>query len=73
MSENVHVLWFVRKPDTPDEEELLIGIYESEADARHAIERLRKQPGFVDAPDGFQINSYELGKDHWTDGFVLDN
>ena len=69
MSEgSVFLLWHVRKPDS-NEEELLIGVYGTEADAKSAIERLRSKAGFVDAPEGFRINRYELNRDHWEEGY----
>ncbi len=48
----------------------LIGIYATEAEAAEAAKRLRKEPGFCDWPDGFSIDPYSLGVDHWTEGFV---
>ena len=48
----------------------LIGIYRTEDDARAAIARLVVQPGFRDMPDGFHMDRYAVGKDHWTEGFV---
>lgn len=47
-----------------------IGIYRTEADARSARERLGEAPGFRDHRDGFSIDAYELGQDHWADGFT---
>ena len=46
-----------------------IGAYASQADAEQAVIRLRDQPGFRDWPDGFCISEYEVGKDHWEEGF----
>ena len=69
MSEgSVFLLWHVREPDG-NEEELLIGVYRTEAEAKSAIERLRSKAGFVDAPEGFRINRYELNRDHWGEGY----
>jgi hypothetical protein len=48
----------------------LIGVYRSKADAAEAIDRLKGQPGFVAHPEGFEIHDYEVGKDHWTEGFA---
>lgn len=48
----------------------LIGVYKTKHDAVEARQRLRKAPGFRDQPDGFSIDAYELGQDHWTEGFV---
>ncbi len=47
-----------------------IGVYASRATAEAACQRLRQQPGFAETPDGFSISRYEIGKDHWTEGFV---
>jgi hypothetical protein len=69
--ETVFLLWYVQAPDTVDEDELLIGAYSSEEEAKAAIERLKAKPGFVKAPEGFLIDPYELNRDHWTEGFVL--
>lgn len=48
----------------------MIGVYVTLADAQAAVERLRHQPGFRDWPDGFSIDEYELGFDHWIEGFA---
>ncbi|MFZ0978705.1 MAG: hypothetical protein WAN23_04805 [Candidatus Acidiferrales bacterium] len=66
----VFLLWYVHAPDSADEDELLIGVYSAEEEARAAIERLKNKPGFVNSQDGFQIHPYEVNRDHWTEGFV---
>jgi hypothetical protein len=48
----------------------VIGIYSSQALAEAATERTRTLPGFVDDPDSFTIEPYEVDKDHWPRGFV---
>jgi hypothetical protein len=48
----------------------LIGVFQTEEDAKAAIERLSDKPGFTIFPDGFQVDPYELNRVHWTDGFV---
>ena len=54
-----------------DEEDVkLIGAYLSYEEAKLAIERLRDKPGFESDLPGFEISEYELGKDHWTEGYV---
>jgi hypothetical protein len=68
----VYLLWFVQGNEHEEHTELLIGVYKSEQDANGAIERLRGRRGFSDSPQGFQIAPYELNKDHWTEGFVVD-
>ena len=50
----------------------LLGVYATEPDAQAAMLRLREQPGFRDWPDGFTITEYEVGVDHWTEGFITD-
>jgi hypothetical protein len=47
-----------------------IGVYDALADAEVAASRLREQPGFRDWPDGFTIDRYEIGVDHWVEGFI---
>lgn len=69
--DSVFLLWHIHdKEDT--EGHVLIGVYRTEADAKVAIGRLRAKPGFVDAPDGFIYEKYELNRDHWTEGFIRD-
>jgi hypothetical protein len=70
-TDSVFLLWYVHAPDTDAENEFLIGAYRTEQDAKDAVERLKNKSGFANAPGGFQIDRYELNKDHWTDGFVL--
>ena len=65
--QKVFILWHVDGA----EDEKLIGVYRTEADAKAAIERIRSKPGFATFPEGFQVCPYELGRDHWTDGFVV--
>jgi len=67
---DVFILWHVHEIQGGDDDEKLIGVYQSEDDAMAAIERLRSQPGFKDTPEGFQIDRYEINKDHWTEGYV---
>jgi hypothetical protein len=65
---SVFLLWHVHEMDDADDEKL-IGVYRTEADAKAAIERVKNQPGFVDLQEGFTISSYELNRDHWTEGY----
>jgi hypothetical protein len=48
----------------------VIGIYTTVALAEAAIERARILPGFIDRPDSFTIDRYDVDKDHWPRGFV---
>jgi hypothetical protein len=47
----------------------LIGVYGSRSDAEAAIVRLASRLGFRDHPSGFHIDEYQIGKDHWVEGF----
>jgi hypothetical protein len=69
-TDSVFILWHVREIDGGDEDEKLIGIYRTRADAEAAISRLSDKPGFRDWPSGFQIHEYVLGRDGWTEGFT---
>ena len=66
----VFVLQHLHALPTGEEDVKLIGVYASQASAEAARDRLRRQPGFAQQPDGFTIARYEIGKDHWTEGFV---
>jgi hypothetical protein len=68
--EAVFVLHHVRSDDEFGDDAKLIGVYRSHAAAEAATVRLSAQPGFVDHPDGWQIDRYLLDKDHWEEGFV---
>jgi hypothetical protein len=59
-------------PDGVEDIELLIGVYSSETEAQTARERVKNKRGFVDFQDGFQIHSYQLNRDSWTEGFIID-
>lgn len=53
------------------DEVAFIGVYATQSHAEAAVSRVRDQPGFRNWPDGFAIDEYTLGKDHWTEGFVI--
>jgi hypothetical protein len=67
----IYVLWHTTRPD-PDggEDSKLLGLYSTEARARDRIHRCQTVPGFAEYPDGFVVDSYEVDKDEWTEGFV---
>jgi len=59
----------------------MIGVYATREDAIRATRRLASQPGFCDSPEivdpnstndmqGFHVDEYEIGKDHWQEGYV---
>ncbi len=45
-------------------------MYETREEAEAATERTRLKPGFRNWPDGFTVDEYTLGEDHWTEGFA---
>jgi hypothetical protein len=68
--DTIYLLWYVREWDKEEDTELFIGAYKSETDAAEATMRLKGAPGFSAYPDGFETHAYEIGKDHWTEGFA---
>ena len=66
----VFLLWHSRDGSFDTEDSKLIGVYATEADADAARLRVVSQPGFRDFPDGFVADEYEVGKDHWEEGFI---
>ena len=68
MREMVYLLYHIRNSG----ELILVGVYQSELDAQAAIERSKKQPGFSQFPNDFEVHSYDLGVDLWPDGFSVD-
>lgn len=67
---SVFILWYAHEYADGSESEMLIGVYSSRPDAEAAITRVRVKPGFAENPDDFVIDEYEIGKDHWTEGYV---
>ena len=66
----VHLLWHTHDLDESEPDDKLVGVYATRADAEQARERALRRQGFRDAPDGFLIDAYEVGRDHWQDGYV---
>jgi len=67
---SVFILWHSHEYPDGSESEKMIGVYASRADAEAAKSRVGTQPGFAENPDDFIIDEYEIGKDHWTAGYV---
>jgi hypothetical protein len=67
--DSVFILWHSRELGG-DTDEKLIGVYRSREDAEAAIGRIGGQPGFRDAPGGFEIHEYVVGRDGWTEGYI---
>ena len=73
MDTKVYLLWFVKEmPKGVEDIELLVGVYSSEADAKAAVGRVKDKRGFVEFQKGFQIHPYQLNRDSWTEGFIVD-
>lgn len=69
---SVFVLQHVHSREGGVEDVKFIGVYSSREKADSAAARLRRQPGFVDVPDGFSIDEYRIDQDHWVEGYVVD-
>lgn len=67
---DVFLLWHVHEMPEGEEDAKLIGVYASEEDAESARLRVRSQPGFRDSPEGFEVDRYTIGQDHWTEGYI---
>jgi len=63
---SVYLLWYVRGDD-----ELLIGVYESDDMASAAKARVRPKPGFAEGVGAFEVAEYQLNQDHWTEGYNI--
>jgi hypothetical protein len=68
---SVFVLQHVHEREDGPEDVKLIGVYSSREKAQAAVERLIRQPGFSDAPDGFSVDEYPVDQDHWVEGYVV--
>jgi len=64
-SDYVYLLWHTDQ----FEDEKLIGVYRTEADANAAMGRVKGMAGFKDEGGKFECAKYKLGEDHWTEGF----
>lgn len=69
--DTVYLLWHVRADDRYADDTKLIGVYRSREKADAAVVRMKRQPGFRDYPEGFEVSAYALDEDNWTEGFVI--
>ena len=76
----VWVVQHVHTLPSGQEDVKMIGVYADLQSAEEAVNRLKTQPGFCnhpviidpalsDATDGFFLDEYEVGEDHWAEGF----
>lgn len=65
-------VWVLQHERSVDErgDVKLIGVYASAQDAIDARNRAERLPGFRDHAQGFSIDPYDVGRDHWQGGFV---
>lgn len=64
---SVFLLWHVSSHR--EDEQKLVGVYDSAASAEAAQKRAEKLPGFCWDVSGFCVDEYLLGEDHWLEGF----
>jgi hypothetical protein len=67
---DVFLLWHVHGFPDGEEDAKLLGVYSSRELADQARRRALLLPGFRDVPNGFQVSTYSLDKDCWTEGYV---
>ncbi|POF41097.1 hypothetical protein B0D71_17830 [Pseudomonas laurylsulfativorans] len=65
----VYIVTHTHELPSGNEDIKFIGVYDSQESAEEAVKRACLKAGFSETQDGFFIESYQLGKDHWTDGF----
>jgi len=70
MTDTVYLLWHSHEISASETDEKLIGVYRTREAAEQAISRTKLLPGFVDCPQGFEIDAYEIGVDNWTEGYA---
>ena len=70
--EKVYLLWHTHPTGANENNEKLIGVYATQEDALATQSRLLGVSGFSSCPEGFEIVAYEVGIDHWTEGFFIE-
>jgi hypothetical protein len=65
----VFLLWHTHEFSDGEEHSKLIGVYATAEDAEAARLRALPRPGFRDLPEGFLVEEYVIGQDHWTEGY----
>lgn len=68
----VYILHHMADHVAGEEAVKIVGAYSSQANAAAAIERMKDKPGFIDHPDGFSVDEYQLDRDYWAEGFVSE-
>lgn len=70
--QQVFLLWHVHTFEDGSTDELLIGVFRSEQQAKAVLESLREKRGFAEQPEAFSVALYELDKVYWPDGYFAD-
>jgi hypothetical protein len=70
--EKVYLLWHTHPTGANEDNEKLIGVYATQEAAMATQYRLAGVPGFSSYPEGFEIVAYEVGMDHWTEGYFTE-
>lgn len=65
----VYVLQHTHRVDGEDDVKLL-GVYSTRDEGERAITRFSTRPGFAEAPDGYDLDEYDVDTDCWTEGYV---
>ncbi|MBR1374834.1 MAG: hypothetical protein IJ566_01960 [Cardiobacteriaceae bacterium] len=73
----LYEIYFLSHPDqnkynSAEKNTKIIGIYSSIEEIDKAIDQFHKQGNFLDNPNDFIIEKYELDKSYWQTGFILD-
>jgi hypothetical protein len=69
---NVYLLQHSHEFDDGSESVKVLGIYSTRKEAKAAIIRFLRLPGFCDAPKGFSVDKFELNKDEWVEGYFTE-
>jgi hypothetical protein len=72
MSNQIFILTHVLELSEDQEDVKLIGVYSTQEQAEAARGRAQQRPGFAEHADTFFIQAYELDRDHWEEGFDVD-
>jgi len=70
--EKVYLLWHAHPTGANENNEKLIGVYPTQEAAMATQRRLLGVSGFSSCPEGFEIVAYEVGMDHWTEGYITE-
>ncbi|MBN8888572.1 MAG: hypothetical protein J0I77_22860 [Rudaea sp.] len=68
--EKIFIVTHVHDLPNGEEDFKFVGVYATADAANAAVQRARQRTGFEDFPEGFSVDPYVIGQDHWVDGFV---